>query len=76
MKVIVYGTDDCPWCRETRKFLKEHKVKFLDKNVGRSRKAAQEMVKKSGHMGVPVIDVDGKIIVGFNEAELEKALKL
>ncbi len=76
MEVIVYGTDTCPWCHKTREFLKEHKVKFIDKNVGRDSKAAQEMIKKSGQMGVPVTDVGGKIIVGFDEEELRKLLKI
>lgn len=76
MKVIVYGTDSCPWCYKTKEFLKAYKVNFADKNVGTDRKAAAEMVKKSGHMGVPVIDVDGKIIIGFDEQRLKKALKL
>lgn len=76
MKIIIYGTDSCPWCHKAREFMKEHKVKFTDKNVGEDRKAAAEMIKKSGQQGVPVIDVDGEIIVGFDEDRLRKLLKI
>jgi len=57
-------------------FLKQNKIPFKDINVEKDQKAAQEMVNKSGQMGVPVIDIDGTIIVGFNEPEIRKALKL
>lgn len=76
MKVIMYSTESCPWCHKAREFLKEHNIKFVDKNVGSDSKAAQEMIKKSGQMGVPVIDVNGEIIVGFNEGRLRSLLKI
>jgi len=76
MKVIIYGTESCPWCHKAREFMKDHKVKFTNKNVGEDQKAAQEMIKKSGQQGVPVIDVDGEIIVGFDENKLRELLKL
>jgi|TARA_Y100000310_G_scaffold320927_1_gene377870 glutaredoxin-like YruB-family protein len=73
-KVKVYSTKTCPWCHKAKEFLKEKKVKFEDIDVGADQKAADEMVKKSGQMGVPVIDIDGKIIVGFDKGEMEKLL--
>ena len=73
-KVKVYSTLSCPWCHKAKEFLKEKGIKFEDINVGANQKAANEMVEKSGQMGVPVIDIDGKIIVGFDKEELEKAL--
>ena len=76
MKIIIYGTDSCPWCHKARDFMKEHKVKFIDKNVGEDQKAAQEMIKKSGQQGVPVIDVGGEIIVGFDEEKIRNLLKI
>ncbi|MEX0920123.1 MAG: glutaredoxin domain-containing protein [Candidatus Pacearchaeota archaeon] len=76
MTVKIYSTQTCPWCKKAKEFMKENRVKFTDVDVGKDRKAAQEMVKKSNQMGVPVIDVNGKIIVGFNESELKKSLKL
>jgi glutaredoxin 3 len=75
-KVIVYSTSTCPWCKKTKEFLKTNKIKFTDKNVGEDKKAAQDMIKKSGQTGVPVIDINGKIIIGFDEAEIKKQLKI
>jgi glutaredoxin-like YruB-family protein len=75
-KVIVYSTSWCPWCTRVKDFLKEKKIPFKDINVENNPEAAQEMANKSGQMGVPVLDIDGKIIVGFNEPEIRKALKL
>ena len=76
MNIIVYSTSTCPYCHMAKEFLKENKIKFKDVNVGEDRKAAEEMVKKSGQTGVPVIDVDGKIIVGFDKEAIKKALKI
>jgi glutaredoxin 3 len=76
MPVTIYSTTSCPWCHKTKEFLKANKVKFKDINVGENQKAAQEMIKKSGQQGVPVLDIDGTIIVGFDEAKIKKALKL
>jgi glutaredoxin 3 len=76
MTVTVYSTKTCPWCAKTKEFLKKNKVKFKEIDVGADQKAAQEMIKKSGQTGVPVIDANGTIITGFDEAKLKKALKL
>ena len=73
-KVKVYSTSTCPWCHKAKDFLKEKNVKFEDIDVGADQKAANEMLEKSGQMGVPVIDIDGKIIVGFDKEEMEKLL--
>jgi len=73
-KVKVYSTPTCPWCEKVKDFLKDKKVKYTEINVAGDQKAAQEMVEKSGQMGVPVIEIDGKIIIGFDKAALEKSL--
>lgn len=75
-KVKVYSTPVCPWCHRAKEFLKENKVEFEDINVAEEREAAQEMIDKTGQMGVPVIEIDGKFIIGFDEAKIRKALKL
>lgn len=72
----VYSTENCSWCHRLKDFLRENKIEFEDIDVGKDRKAAEEMVEKSGQMGVPVSDIDGKIIVGFNVPEIKKALNL
>ena len=74
--VIIYRTQSCPYCHMAEEFFKENKVKFKSIDVGKSQKAAEEMIKKSGQMGVPVIDVNGKIVVGFDKSALRKALGL
>ena len=73
--VKVYSTPTCPWCHKAKDFLKAKGVKFKDINVAEDQKAASEMVKKSGQMGVPVIEINGKIIVGFDQEAIEKAIK-
>ncbi len=75
-KVKVYSTPTCPWCHKTKDFLKKNKVQFEDIDVSANKEAADEMVEKSGQMGVPVIDIDGEIIVGFDQAAIKKALNL
>jgi len=76
MKVIVYSTESCPFCVDAKNFLKKNKIPFKDINVNKDKKAAAEMIQKSGQTGVPVIDVDGEIITGFDQEKLKKALKL
>ena len=75
-KVIVYSTETCPYCHMVKDFLKERKIEFEDVNVSKDRQKAQEMIQKSGQMGVPVIDIDSEIIVGFNKEAIKKALNL
>ena len=74
--VTVYSTSTCPWCVKAKEFFKENKVEFTEKNVGEDDTARNEMVEKSGQMGVPVIDIDGTVIVGFDQEAIKKALKL
>ena len=73
--VEIYTTPSCPWCEKTKEFLKEKKVKFKENDVSNNEKARAEMTEKSGQMGVPVLDINGKIIVGYNPKEIERALK-
>lgn len=74
-KVKVYSTKTCPWCDQVKDFLREKGVKFEEIDVGTDQKAAQEMIQKSGQMGVPQIEINGEIIVGFDQAKIEKALE-
>lgn len=74
--VKVYSTESCPWCVKVKAFLKENKIAFEDINVGEDPEALQDMVEKSGQRGVPVIDVNGTIIVGFDKDAIRAALKL
>jgi glutaredoxin-like YruB-family protein len=76
MKITIYTLPTCPHCIRAKEFLTKHKIKFKNKDVSNDEKALQEMIKKSGQQGVPVIDIEGKIITGFNEEELKKVLKI
>lgn len=72
--ITVYSTVSCHFCVLAKDYFKKMGVEYVDKNVGVDRIAAQEMVMKSGQMGVPVIDIDGQIIVGFRPDVFEKLL--
>ena len=74
-RVIVYSTSTCPYCVMAKNWLKEKNISFEDYNVGIDQEKAKEMISKSRQMGVPVIDVDGEIIIGFDKPKLEEALK-
>ena len=74
--VTVYSTPTCPWCVKAKEFLKEKKIEFEDKDVSADEGARNEMVEKSGQMGVPVLDIDGTVIVGFDQDAIKSALKL
>ena len=66
-KVIIYSTPTCHFCHLAKDFFTEKGIAFEDKNVMTDMVARQEMMSKSGQMGVPVIDIEGKIIVGFDQ---------
>ncbi|HOJ12404.1 MAG TPA: glutaredoxin domain-containing protein [Clostridiales bacterium] len=76
MNVKVYSTPTCPWCTVAKKYLASRNVAFEDLDVSADKNAAMEMVQKSGQRGVPVIDIDGEIVVGFNQNAIDKLLKL
>jgi len=74
-KVIVYSTPTCPYCVMAKNFFKDNKVVFEDVDVSADRARGQEMVNKSGQMGVPVIDIEGEIVVGFQPKVFEMLFK-
>ncbi len=75
MAIKLYSTKTCIWCQKVREFFREHKIKFKDIDVGANLKAAQEMIRKTGQQGVPVIDVNGQIVIGFDKIKLESFIK-
>ena len=74
MRVIVYSTPICPWCHRVKEYLESLNVEFEDIDVSTDQAKAAEMVQKSGQMGVPVIDINGTIIVGFDQKAIDDAL--
>lgn len=75
-KVRVFSTQTCPWCEKTKEFLKKNNIPFEAIDVTHDEKAKEEMIGLSKQMGVPVIDIDGKIIVGFDQPELKRLLHI
>jgi len=73
-KVTIYSTPTCTYCKMSKEYFDEHNVAYEEFNVATDLPAREEMFKKSGQMGVPVIDIDGKITVGFNEERLAELL--
>ena len=74
-KIKVYGVPGCPFCKRTKEFLKSKGLNFEDIDVATDHNLAKEMVEKSGQMSVPVIEIDGEIIIGFNKERIEKILR-
>lgn len=74
--VRVFSTPTCAYCFTLKEFLKEHNIKFEDIDVSQNQGALKEMVEKSGQMGVPVIEINGQVIVGFNKARIVELLNL
>ncbi len=74
MKITVYSTQTCPWCKKVKSYLDGKNLNYEDVDVGDDEERAREMVEKSGQMAVPVIDIDGTIIVGFNTVKIDEAL--
>lgn len=74
MDVRIYTTPTCGYCRQAKDFLSQRGVKFTEYDVSRDRAAADEMVRLTGHTGVPVIVVDGQVVVGFDRRQLEHLL--
>ncbi|MCR4311345.1 MAG: glutaredoxin family protein [Candidatus Taylorbacteria bacterium] len=75
-KVTIYSTPTCHFCHMAKDFFTAHNVAFTDKNAATDPEARKEAITKSGQMGVPVIDIDGTIIVGFNEPKLKELLEI
>lgn len=73
--IIVYSTKTCPYCVMVKEYLKSKKIDFQDVDVSYDVTGAMEMIKKSGQQGVPVVDVNGNIVIGFNRAQIDSYLK-
>ena len=74
--VAIYTTPTCVYCKMAKAFFKEHNVPYVEHNVAEDEKAREEMIHKSGQLGVPVIAVGDDIIVGFNEDALKELLEI
>lgn len=75
INIIVYSTPHCPYCTMVKNYLQEKGIKFINKDVSLDREAAKEMVRKSGYLGIPQTEINGKVIIGFDRTALEEELK-
>ena len=74
--VVIYSTPTCHFCQMTKEFFKEHNIEYTDYDVSTDAEKRQEMIEKSGQMGVPVVFVDDEMMIGFDKDKLSKALGL
>lgn len=75
-RVIVFSTPTCTYCNLAKKYFREKNIKFRDVDVSRDPAAARDMLRRSGQQGVPVIDIGGKIVVGFDRPKINALLGL
>ena len=75
MSVKIYTTPSCVYCKMAKEFFKKNNIEYQELNVALDDKAREDMIKKSHQLGVPVIEINDQIFVGFNRSEIEKALK-
>ncbi len=73
-RVIVFTTPSCTYCNMTKRYFREKGIKFKEVDVSRDTAAARDMVRRSGQMGVPVVDIGGKVVVGFDRSKIDKYL--
>jgi len=74
--IKVFSTKFCPYCVTLKQFLKQHDIEFEDIDVSEDIEAQEEMIKKSNQMGVPVVDINGEIVVGFDKEKICKILNI
>jgi glutaredoxin-like YruB-family protein len=75
-RVIVFSTPTCSFCNIAKKYFREKGIRFKDVDVSRDPVAARDMMRRSGQQGVPVIDIGGRIVVGFDRVKIDKYLSL
>lgn len=74
--VTIYSTPTCPYCHMVKNYLKSKNIDFNDFNVAEDQEKAKEMMEKTGQMGVPVVEIDDHIIIGFDKPEIDRLLNL
>ena len=72
----IYSTPTCVYCKTLKGYLQKNGVKFEDIDISKDEQQLQKMIKDSGQMGVPVVDIDGEIVVGFDKEKIDKLLSI
>ncbi len=75
-RVLVFTTPTCPWCARAKSYLRSNGVAFREVDVSADPAAARDLVRRTGQIGVPVVEIDGRPIVGFNQARIDELLGL
>jgi glutaredoxin 3 len=75
-KILIYSTPTCTYCIILKKYLKEKSIPYEEVDVSQNEEAQKEMIEKSNQMGVPVVDIDGEVIIGFDKEKIDKILNL
>ncbi len=75
-KVLVFTTPSCPWCKRAKSYLRDKSIPFREVDVSRDPAAARDLIRRSGQMGVPVVEIDGRPVIGFDKARIDSLLGL
>jgi glutaredoxin 3 len=75
-RVLVFTTPTCPWCTRVKSYLTQQRIPFREVDVSRDTSAARDLVRRTGQMGVPVVEIDGRPIVGFDKPQIDRLLGL
>ena len=75
-KIKVYSTPSCPYCQLLKEYLRSHNIEFEDIDVSSDQAALQELQEKTGALAVPVTDIDGEIIIGFDKSKIDQILNI
>jgi len=73
-RITIFSTPTCGYCNMAKQYLSSHNIRFRDVDVSRDQAAAQDLVRRSGQMGVPVIDINGKLVIGFDQPKINQLL--
>jgi glutaredoxin 3 len=75
-RVLIFTTPTCPWCRRAKEYLRQRGVSFREVDVSRDPAAARDLLRRTGQLGVPVIEIDGRPVVGFDRPRIDALLGL
>ena len=75
-RVVVFSTPTCPWCDRAKAYLRQNRIAFREVDVSRDPAAARDLVRRTGQMGVPVVEIGGKPVIGFDRAKIDRLLGL
>ena len=74
--IKIYSTPTCMYCKTLMEYFDNHNIEFVNIDVSKDKVEMEKMIKDSGQMAVPVVDIDGEIIIGFDKVKIDKLLKI